>query len=226
VVSSTEPTVKDGAPSWHIGTDTVDAWVSVVGAMVSPVEFRSQGKRAQPYSIAPWTPGSIPGLPPLLDNLRGDFFCLPFGPQPDGPQHGETANREWTLVRSTDTSVTLHLRTTDTSADVERTVSVRPGQTALYQETRAEGLDGVYSYGSHPILDFSGLAPASARISTSPMSWRSTNAGVFSDPAVGETQVLALGARSSTASRRSHARTEPCSTSPGIPRSPVTRISS
>ena len=169
--------------------------MTVQGGHVGPVSFRSGGRQAQPYSLAPWTPGEIPGLPPLLDSLRGDFFCMPFGPQLAGPQHGETASGQWALASSTESSVTLHMVTTDTAASFFRTVSVRPGETALYQEMRIEGLDGPFCYGTHPILDFSHEATSGAYVSTSPMKWCCTNAGRFADPAVGETQVLAQAAR-------------------------------
>jgi hypothetical protein len=190
-----EPVLKDGAPSWQVRSDLVEAWVTVRGAHVAPVEFTLAGTVVQPYAIAPWAPGSIPELPPLLDALRGDFLCLPFGAQLDGPQHGETASASWTLVDEADGSLTLHLDATDIGASVDKTVSLRPGQTVLYQEFRIAGLDGDYNYGTHPILDFSREAPGGARISTSPFVWAATNAGQFSDPAAGETQVLARDAQ-------------------------------
>jgi hypothetical protein len=190
-----EPTPMRGAPSWRIHSDRVEAWITVRGAQIAPVEFRTDGHVARPYSLAPWEPGTIPDLAPPLDALRGDFFCLPFGAQPSGPQHGEPASAEWTAVSMTDTSLTLHMDTTDTGASIDKTISVREGQTALYQEVRIVGLDGDFPYGTHPILDFSADASGAARISTSPMRWLSTNAGMFSDPAAGETQVLAENAR-------------------------------
>lgn len=186
--------MKNGALSWELRSDLVQAWVTVRGAQIAPVEFDLDGRVVQPYSLAPWAPGGIPGIPPLLDALRGDFLCLPFGAQPDGPQHGETASSEWTLADATADSVTLHLEASDIEAVVDKTVSVRPGQTALYQEFLITGLDGYYNYGTHPILDFSNEAPGAARISTSAMRWASTNAGRFSDPAAGETQILAENA--------------------------------
>jgi hypothetical protein len=190
-----EPTMMRGAPSWRIHSDCVEAWITVRGAQIAPVEFRTDGQVALPYSLAPWEPGTIPGLAPLLDALRGDFFCLPFGQQPSGPPHGEPASADWTAVSITDTSLALHMDTTDSGASIDKIVSVREGQTALYQELRIVGLDGDFPYGTHPILDFSADASGAARISTSPMRWLSTNAGVFSDPAAGETQVLSQNAR-------------------------------
>jgi hypothetical protein len=38
---------------------------------------------------------------------------------------------------------------------------------------RIANLDGDFNYGTHPILDFSGLPEGAGRISTSPMRWAS-----------------------------------------------------
>jgi hypothetical protein len=183
-----------GAPSWHIGTADVDAWVTVAGAQLAPVEFRHGDRVARPYSLAPWLPDERANDPALLDALRGDFLCLPFGPQPDGPPHGEAANRSWDLRSIDDTSLTVAIDADDIGAHIERTVSLRPGQAAVYQHTRISGLDGAFSYGMHPILDFSSLPIGCARIGTSPMRWCSVSPGLFSDPARGEHQILSGGA--------------------------------
>jgi hypothetical protein len=188
------PTDRLGAPSWHISSDHVDAWVTVRGAQVAPVEFRADGRTAQPYSVAPWAPGSVPGIDPLLDSLRGDFLCLPFGPQPSGPQHGCTASSAWEVQAASPSSLTLHMDAVDIGASVTKTVSLREGHTAVYQEFVVVGLDGAFPYGTHPILDFSPEASGPGLLSTSPMRWMSTNVGLFSDPAAGEHQVLAQDA--------------------------------
>jgi hypothetical protein len=187
-------TMKDGALSWELVGDRVHAWITVQGAQVAPVVFDLGTSTVQPYSLAPWAPGSIQDVPPLLDALRGDFLCLPFGAQSDGPQHGQTASAPWTLTDQSDGAITLHLDASDIGAAVDKTVGTRPGQTALYQEFRITGLDGEFNYGTHPILDFSGQTPGGARISTSPMRWASTNDGPFADRDIGERQVLAESA--------------------------------
>ena len=183
-----------GARSWHIGTSDVDAWVTVAGAQLAPVEFRSAGRTAQPYSLAPWLPDERANDPALLDALRGDFLCLPFGPHPAGPPHGDAANATWELRAITPHSLSVTLDARDVGARIERKVSLREGQTAVYQHMRITGLDGAFSYGMHPILDFSALEPGAGRIGTSPMRWCSVSPGVFSDPARGEHQILSGGA--------------------------------
>lgn len=184
-----------GEPSIRIASDRAEAWMTLRGNHIAPVVFRGSGRSVQPYSVAPWLPKEVEGDDPLLGILRGDFLCLPFGAQPDGPAHGMTASAAWTVTARDDTQAVLSLHADDTGADVVKTVSVRPGHAAIYQHVRLTGLDGDYSYGTHPVLDLSGHGEAGARISTSPMRWSSVFPGVFSDPASGETQVLAPGAR-------------------------------
>lgn len=182
--------VVHGEPSCRIATDDVEAFVTLRGAQVAPVTFRSGARTASPYSLAPWLPGEIEDVEPLLDVLRGDFWCLPFGAQPDGPAHGEPASATWLVRARSEDAVTLELDAADSGARILKTVSLRDGQTALFQEIVMSGLDGSYPYGTHPILDFSHAEAESVRLSTSPMRWMSVFDGVFSDPALGEHQIL------------------------------------
>lgn len=190
----TETTVVHGAESVHIGTANIDAWIALDGSQIAPVVFHGPNGDASPYALAPWLPQDHDNDPVLLNTMRGDFFCLPFGPQTDGPLHGDPANAAWTVTGLQSTSVSMSLDTADTSAHIEKVVSVRDGDSALYQEFIISGLEGSFNYGTHPIIDFSAMPKGTARISTSPMRWCSVFPGVFSDPAQGETQVLAQGA--------------------------------
>lgn len=186
--------VVHGEPSLRIACDRTVAHVTLRGAHVAPVSFRLGSREVSPYSLSPWLPGEQPGVEPLLDVLRGDFWCLPFGAQPDGPAHGDPASAAWSVVRHGPAAVTLALEAADSGGTFERTVSVRDGQAALFQEIVMEGLDGSFPFGTHPVLDWSGHRPGSVRISTSPLRWASTYPGTFSDPGRGERQVLAEGA--------------------------------
>lgn len=185
-----------GAESWRIANDRVSLVVTRVGAMVAPVEFRLGERTVSPYALAPWRPDEFgDAMPELLRVLRGDFFCLPFGPQEDGPPHGEPANRGWTERGLGEDRIVLGLEAADTGAGVEREISLRKGQAAIYYEHRISGLEGGWSYGNHPILDASGAAAGSVRLSVSPFRWASVYPGVFSDPERSERQMLRGGAR-------------------------------
>ena len=147
------------------------------------------GRVISPYSQSPWRPDEAdPGLPPLLTHLRGDFFCLPFGPQQDGPPHGDPANGSWQRVPGSETALTLRITTSDSGALVTKTITAT--NNALYIRNEVSRLDGRWSYGSHPILDFSHLPDEAGRVTTSPFRWASTYPGLFSNPDNQEYQAL------------------------------------
>lgn len=183
-----------GEPSFHLTTPELDLDVTVRGGQLAPVVFHLTGRDVSPYALAPWQPAEFPELPPLLSVLRGDFLCFPFGGQTAGPPHGETANREWTKIHSDSGSLGFRMLTTDTCAMVTKTISTRDGQHAVLLEHEIAGADGEFSYGTHPILDFSGLSEGAGRVTTSAFHWASVFPGPFSNPAAGETQALAEGA--------------------------------
>ncbi len=162
---------------------------------MAPVEFHFPNRSVSPYALAPWKPEELSGdVPPLLKFLRGDFFCLPFGPQTEGPPHGETANHLWKEISREDHSLSLEIQTQDTQVTVQKNITLRPGETVLYIEHKISGLDGNWSYGSHPILNISTLPDGKARISVSPFRWASVYPEWFSAPQDGAKQALKIGA--------------------------------
>ena len=57
--------------------------ITRIGGQLGPVKFRLGRQLIEPFSTAPWCdkPGADK-LIPLLRELRGDFFCAPFGAGP------------------------------------------------------------------------------------------------------------------------------------------------
>lgn len=184
-----------GAESWTLANNAVTARVTREAGMVTAT-FRLGDEEVSPYALAPWKPDEVdPSLPPLLKFLRGDFLCLPFGPQTDGLPHGESANAAWKGIAEEESRLVIEIETADTGARVEKEVSLKEGHTALYQEFRISELEGAWSYGTHPILDFSKAVEGSVRVSVSPFRWASVYPGYFSDPENGESQSLLPSAR-------------------------------
>ena len=185
-----------GAESWRIESDRARAWVTKEAGMVAPVEFMLGDRRVSPYALAPWQPEDFGGeTPALLRVLRGDFFCLPFGPQEDGPPHGDPANACWEEIEAEGGTLRIGQRAGDSGARLERTIALRKGETNLYGECRISDLDGEWSYGNHPILDASQAIGGKLVLSVSDFRWGSVFPGVFSDPARGERQGLEGGAK-------------------------------
>jgi hypothetical protein len=184
-----------GASTFTLDHDLVSLRITREGGMLASVAFQLGDRIVSPYSLSPWKPDEIDAeLPVLLKNLRGDFFCLPFGPQENGLPHGVTANGAWSLVSETEDSLTLGIDASDVAAKVTKTISLRTGQTAIYYEHRISGLEGDFSYGNHPILDLTGIPEGGARVSVSPFRWASVYPEVFSNPADGARQALKIGA--------------------------------
>lgn len=182
-----------GEPALLLATPTVRAALTPRGGMVAPVEFTlPSGRRVQPYSLAPWTPAEPGDAPPLLQVLRGDFFCFPFGETPGVPEpHGPTANATWEIVATTAASAHLQLRANAPRATIDKHVSLRPGHAILYQEHRV-ATHGRYNYGHHPILH---VPPGvTAEVRTSAFRFGGIYPGPASRPP-GEHSVLQAGAR-------------------------------
>ena len=187
--------VLSGAPSFCLGNGTVSVAVTVRGGHMT-ADFDLGGRIVRPYARAPWLPTEVDeSLPVLLTHLRGDFFCLPFGPQREGPPHGETANGEWIREQGAVGELRLSMMAEDTKCRVVKSVAIREHETALYLQHTIEGLRGPWSYGSHPVLDFSNLADGQGRVSSSAFRWGSVYHGLFSDPKNQEDQSLLPGGR-------------------------------
>ncbi len=185
-----------GEPSWCLSHDRVRLWVTQTGGHMAPVEFDLDGRKVSPYALAPWQSADIDeSLPVLLKALRGDFLCFPFGPQEKAPPHGASANAEWKVVAGGDTLLHLGLDDPDSGAWIEKILGLREGETVIYCEHRISGAAGRYSYGNHPVLDFTGLPEGAARISVSPFRYGSVYPGLFSNPVNREYGALEPGGK-------------------------------
>lgn len=188
--------IVHGSESYYVSTPEVDFAITAQGGHLAPVDFYFGEYAVSPYALAPWQSDEIDAsLPPLLKQLRGDFFCLPFGGQAGGPPHGDPANAKWSLVEQGERFLMLEMPQTDSGGAVKKKISVREGQQALYVEHWVSGLEGNWNYGNHPVLDFSDLAVGQGRLAVSSFRWASVYDGLFANPEAGETGRLQPAAR-------------------------------
>jgi hypothetical protein len=201
-VSAPLPVVH-GQPSWRLATDDVEAFVTETGGHLGPVSFRLGDRDVRPYALAPWAEEAAADLPPVLEVLRGDFFCLPFGGSDevfDGerhPPHGETANARWACRAHTWTAdvSSLHLRldTAVRPGRVDKHVTLRRGHPALYVRHVVSGMAGPMSLGHHAMLRFPDR-PGSGLVATSPFAFGQTSPVPVETPETGGASGLAVGA--------------------------------
>lgn len=150
-----------GQPSYGLRTDYAEAWVSRRGGHVGPILFRLGNRTVSPMSVAPWAEETLSAdQPEIIRVLRGDFFCMPFGGNASAygtevhPVHGETANAEWLSVSGTDEELHLRLEASIRKATIDKHVSLRPGETAIYQKHVITQASGPMGLGMHAMLKF------------------------------------------------------------------------
>jgi len=178
--------MQHGAPSYWLKSDKVELYLTEEGGQMAPVRFKLKHRWVSPYALAPWQPDAVdPALPPVLKLLRGDCFCLPFGPSKAVPWlHGEPANLPWSLQRRNVRTLELQRRLDQPQGQITKCIQLKTGQRAVYQEHLLEGLQGKFNYGHQTILAF---PPAEKGfINTSALRFAQVAPEGFTDPVKGE----------------------------------------
>ena len=192
-----------GQPSWKFASDQVEAAVTQMGGQLGPVRFHLGANVIEPFSIAPWAEEKNAVDLPMLQALRGDFFCAPFGASDllyqgeNHPPHGETANAQWHFescqTEAERTILHLSLNPKIRSGRVDKRIELRTGQTAIYCQHILSGMTGKMNFGHHPMLKFPESAE-SGHITTSPIRWGQVAPLPLENPAQGGRSALMPGA--------------------------------
>ncbi len=189
-----------GQRSYRIASNSVQGWVSALGGQLGPVTFQIGDREVQPFSVAPWAEERWDGQPPIIQALRGDFFCMPFGAnqQPfEGevhPLHGEVANNGWTLEEESEGYLRIATEPIVRPCRVKKELWLTPGETALYCRHTITGGHGPMPLGHHAMLKFPQV-PGSGLVSVSPFGFGQVFPGEFESPALGGYSSLRAGAR-------------------------------
>jgi hypothetical protein len=188
--------VIHGESSFALGNRDVELFLTQRAGHMGPVRFRLGKRWVQPYALAPWKPQELGAdLPPILRVLRGDWFCLPFGSSKGVKDvHGETANNAWDLIERGSGRLALEMKVKAPECKVTKTLSIKEGQRAVYQEHRIEGLQGRYNFGHHAVLQFPEKG-GPFHVNTSPFHYGSVKPDAFSNPLAREYGALKTGGR-------------------------------
>ena len=195
---------ESGARGWWLQGSDVKLFLTEQGGQHAPGNFRlANGATVQPFYLSPWQERK-PDLSsiPLLQYLRGDFFCLPFGGNAEavnGHQyqcHGETAAQAWQFASAHREGSSAVFEFSQGGkvlpTKVVKHIELRDGQSALYLKHTVSGLEGKMPYGHHAILK---MPSASEKMyfSCGKFDLGMTPTSLFSDPANWEYQYLASG---------------------------------
>ena len=191
-----------GQPSYTVASDKVNAAVTVQGGHLT-ARFNTGKGEIDPFFTAPWwSEGVDEELPSILQVLRGDFFCFPFGGGEDGehgitcPPHGQTACDPWDFraLNQDKAGSTLELAMDlDAGGRVSKRISLKEGEPVIYNEHVVEGFTGNIPLGYHPTLKLPDR-PGAGIIDMSPPITGFTTPERFEIPEAGGYSRLALGA--------------------------------
>jgi len=189
--------------SWVLKNDRVELALTKLGGHMAPVKFVASRKiPIQPYYVNPWHGEVKKTGVPVLDPLRGDFFCLPFGGNAtpingeEHTPHGDTATRTWSLVSKGKegkvTSLVARLATKVRKGKVVKTLSLIDGHNVVYCRHDISGMKGKLPLGHHATLAVPETEGAML-VSTSPFEFGQTAPEWDGTPDVGMYPSLALG---------------------------------
>lgn len=169
----------------------VEVGLNPVGGQLEPVCFFLNGQTVSPLHHAPWFGEPHPDLPPMLQNLQGDFFCAPFGDNDllleETRPHGLTANGTWLLKETKPLSLRYELDGTVAGARVSKELSLREGQPLVYQRHIFSGGSASLPFGHHAML----RADEPLELSFSPWVWGGTPPEPVETDATGGRSLLA-----------------------------------
>lgn len=148
--------------SYIIETEQIKLAITEKGGHMAPVFFyNDSGKPIQPYFINPWYRESKAPKGNVLEILRGDFFCMPFGGinkygNEDHPAQGETASSVWLPVnyrkKGNLTQFIAEISTNIRPGKVTKTVNLVDGENVVYLNHYLEKYEGPMCLGHHAIL--------------------------------------------------------------------------
>ena len=118
--------------SWTLTTPTCTARVISAGAMLQDVGFQLGVDTAfQPFAQASWSTAEATGQPEHLQNLGGEWPCVPFGTSDADPEHhGYASNADWRCVEVSSDCITLEIAFPDDHAVKSLRRSIRLSHTA------------------------------------------------------------------------------------------------
>ena len=116
-----------------------------------------------PFFIAPWwEEARLEGLDEIVNVLRGDFFCFPFGGNEEPyegkkyPLHGQTSNDNWEVTgfinNGEHKAISLTMDLDYDEGSVDKIISISESEPVIYNKHIIKGFKGKMPLGHHPSL--------------------------------------------------------------------------
>ncbi len=149
-------------PSYTISNEKLKVYVTVEGGHLT-ADFFIGGRVINPFFIAPWWK-EAPYIEEdkILNVLRGDFFCFPFGGNDEEyngikfPIHGETSNNNWLFesykCAENHKEITLKMDLEYIKGSVIKKIEINENEPIIYSTHTFENIDIKAPIGHHPTL--------------------------------------------------------------------------
>ena len=155
-------TMHYGRPSYTISNDNVKVFISVQGGHLTG-SFAHSDKEIFPFFVGPWWKEAlVEEVDPIMQVMRGDYFCFPFGADDvpyEGvtyPIHGNTANNCWDFIgidnSGSEVSIKLSMDLDPDKGHVEKNITLHTGEPIIYQNNIISGFNGKAPFGNPPII--------------------------------------------------------------------------
>jgi hypothetical protein len=161
--------------NWQLAWNHGQVTVQPLGGMVDVEFLLPSGKIVSPMYRAPWIGeqigvASVETMPAMLQRLRGDWFCVPFGaghsvpgltprwkdvgePEAGGLMDGYGFHHNWSILRmsQSEMTVTIEYPQNHPIKRLERTIRPMPGESGVRFDLSVEARDNVsLPIGLHP----------------------------------------------------------------------------
>jgi hypothetical protein len=184
--------IAHGQVAFNLHSKNLSLSITEKGAHMAPVTFFTDTmKPIQPYYISPWQEEDkiqFDSLPPALEPLRGDFFCMPFGANTQRvenalegtieqhPPHGEVSGSCWKktgeFVSSGMNWLELSIETAVRTGNISARWELTGQDNCIYSRHTITGMDGPMPIGHHATLS---VKNGFLKLKSSPLNYGMTN---------------------------------------------------
>ena len=152
-----------GEPSYTISNDLVSVFITVQAGHLTASFHTGANETVNPFFIPPWwCEAQDQNLDEIINVLRGDFFCFPFGANEESYEgkkyavHGKTANANWDFVSFKEQKRTkeliLSMDLDYEEGRVDKTITLCENEPIIYNRHTINGFTGKIPIGHHPTL--------------------------------------------------------------------------
>lgn len=150
-----------GQPSYTNENKHISIYISIQGGNMVAT-FKNREKEINPFFVAPWwNEARIDNGEGLISNLRGEFFCFPFGGNAESYEgkkyllHGQSANDNWEFVSLSDGTSDKELvlkMDLDDRGSILKSVKITDDEPVIYINNTISKFEGKAPFGYHPTL--------------------------------------------------------------------------